>query len=111
MALPIEDYALIGDCKIAATLPHNRAFHMRPTIPTRLADKFAENLCLPTQRRPRPKIFNVDGMENCQLTELAPVNSAIFLICATAVSAPVVFVSRSQVASLSSPTGVSAVSI
>ena len=46
-----------------------------------------------------------------QVTELAAINAAIFLMCATAVSAPVVLVSRSVAASLSSPTGVIAGSI
>src|SRR5262245_66199277 len=48
---------------------------------------------------------------NHQLTRMPLVSSATFLICAIAVLAPVVLVSRSSVASLSSPTAASARSI
>src|SRR6266511_504427 len=48
------------------------------------------------------------GPRDYQLTRLPRVSSATFLICATAAFAPAVLVSRSNVASSSSPTGASA---
>jgi hypothetical protein len=48
---------------------------------------------------------------HAQLSRPASVSSATFLICAIAALAPAILVGRSSVASLSSPTGVSAGSI
>jgi hypothetical protein len=61
----------------------------------------------------RPARARVTGTRSRhdQLSRLAPVSSATFLICAIAAPAPAVLVSRSSVASSSSPTGVSAGSI
>src|SRR5260221_5103665 len=63
--------------------------------------------CLPF----RPRAVRLLTSRDDQLSRLALVSSATFLICAIAALAPAVLVSRSSVASLSSPTGASARSI